>query len=77
MEANRIHAKIRLHDAIVGTLYLLSVALTLTVNIQWVYLAGAVAVLQIVSPVTRFCPVYFILNKLMPDTEPIQNGSRT
>ncbi|TDI81053.1 MAG: DUF2892 domain-containing protein [Bacteroidetes bacterium] len=77
MATNRMHTKIRLHDAIVGTLYLLSVALTLTVNIQWVYLAGAVAVLQIVSPVTRFCPVYFILNKLMPDTEPIQNGSRT
>jgi len=23
---------------------------------------------------TKFCPVYFILNKLMPETEPIQNG---
>jgi len=23
---------------------------------------------------TKFCPVYFILNKLMLNTEPIQNG---
>jgi hypothetical protein len=33
-----------------------------------------VAGLQIVSPFTKFCPVYFVLNKMMPDTEPIQNG---
>ena len=77
MATNRMHTKIRLHDAIVGTLYLLSVALTLTVNIQWAYMAGAVALLQIVSPITKFCPVYFVLNKLMSDTEAIQSGSRT
>ena len=39
-------------------------------------LLGIVAGLQIISPLTRFCPVYFALNKLMPDTEPIQDGSR-
>ena len=31
-------------------------------------------VLQIASPITKFCPVYTILNKLMPETDPIQNG---
>ena len=25
-----------------------------------------------VSPITKFCPVYTILNKLMPETDPIQ-----
>jgi len=29
-----------------------------------------VAILQILSPITKFCPVYTILNKLMPDTTP-------
>ena len=77
MATNRIHTKIRLHDAIVGTLYLLSVVLASIIDIQWLYLAGAVAVLQIVSPITKFCPVYFVLNKFMPDTEPIQDGRRT
>ena len=77
MGTNRTHAKIRLHDAIVGILYGLSVILAFTLNIQWLYLAAAVAVLQIISPITKFCPVYFILNKLMPDTEAIQDGSRT
>ena len=74
MGANRTHTKIRLHDAIVGILYALSIVLAITLNIEWLYLAGAVAALQIISPITKFCPVYFILNKLMPDTESIQNG---
>lgn len=74
MGTNRTHTKIRLHDAIVGLLYGLSVVLALTLNTQWLYLAAAVAVLQIISPITKFCPVYFVLNKLMPDSEAIQNG---
>jgi 4-hydroxybenzoate polyprenyltransferase len=74
MATNRTHTKIRLHDAIVGVLYGLSVILAATINVQWLYLAGAVAVLQIISPITKFCPVYFVLNKIMPDSEPIQNG---
>ncbi len=71
---NRNHQKVRVHDAIVGILYLTSAVLALLVNVSWIYLAVAVAALQIISPLTKFCPVYAILNKLMPDTEPIQNG---
>lgn len=67
--------KIRAHDAIVGLLYLISASLTLfTLNLNFVWIAVAVGVLQIISPFTKFCPVYFTLNKLMPDTDPIQNG---
>ncbi len=69
--------KVRWHDFIVGALYLASVILALTVNIQWIYLAGAVAVLQILSLVTRFCPVYFVLNKLIPGGDKVQNGPVT
>ncbi len=69
-------AKIRAHDAIVGVLYLTSAILAFTVNLQWLYMAVAVAALQIISPLTKFCPVYFILNKMMPETEPIQDGNR-
>ncbi|RIA08898.1 Protein of unknown function (DUF2892) [Flavobacteriaceae bacterium MAR_2010_72] len=76
MKTTHSQTKIRLHDAIVGVLYLTSVVLAFMVNIKWLYMAGAVAALQIISPVTKFCPVYFILNKLMPGTEPIQDGSR-
>ncbi len=75
MEAKN-RTKIRAHDAIVGILYLTSALLAFFVNIQWIYMAIAVAGLQIISPITKFCPVYFVLNKLMPDSDPIQDGSR-
>ncbi|MDG1104724.1 MAG: DUF2892 domain-containing protein [Cyclobacteriaceae bacterium] len=67
-------SKIRLHDGIVGILYLSSALLANYINLSFGYIAIAVAALQIASPFTKFCPVYFVLNKMMPDTEPIQNG---
>lgn len=72
METNRMQTRVRVHDGIVGLIYLVSIVLGATVDLQWLYLAGAVAVLQILSTFTGFCPVYFILNRMMPDA-----GSRT
>ena len=66
--------KVRVHDGIVGMMYLASVALADQVGVTWIYVAVGVAVLQIASPITKFCPVYTILNKVMPDTAPLQNG---
>lgn len=66
--------KVRVHDGIVGLLYIGSMLLTNEFGFNYIYIAVGVAVLQILSPITKFCPVYTILNKLMPDTEPIQNG---
>ena len=71
-----MQSKIRTHDGVVGATYMLSVILAAATSIQWLWVAGVVAGLQIISPVTKFCPVYFVLNKMMPDTEPIQNGQR-
>jgi len=67
-------SKVRAHDAIVGMTYLISVVGSMLVNANLIYLAIGVGLLQIISPFTKFCPVYFILNKMMPETEPIQNG---
>jgi hypothetical protein len=67
-------AKVRAHDAIVGVLYLSSVGLAYQFGMQWLYMALGVALLQIISPFTKFCPVYAVLNKLMPNTTPMQNG---
>ena len=67
--------KVRIHDAICGALYLISVGLTIqTGNLDFLYIAVAVGVLQVISPFTKFCPVYFTLNKLMSETDPMQNG---
>lgn len=67
--------KVRAHDAIVGLLYLSGVGLAyITSDINFLWIVVAVGALQVISPVTKFCPVYTILNKLMPDSDPIQNG---
>jgi hypothetical protein len=66
--------KVRVHDGIVGILYISSIILASQFGLNWIYVAVGVAVLQILSPFTKFCPVYTILNKIMPDTTPIQNG---
>ena len=75
MNVARNIKKIRAHYAICGILYLISVGLTIqTGNLDFLYIAVAVGVLQIISPFTKFCPVYFTLNKVMKDTDPMQNG---
>ncbi|MGE0267099.1 MAG: DUF2892 domain-containing protein [Candidatus Omnitrophota bacterium] len=61
--------KIKIHDGIVGTLILLSVILGIKLNAAWIYLAGAISILMIISAFTGFCPVYFVINKLMPDSK--------
>lgn len=76
MKTNHIQSKINIHDGIVGCIYLLSIVLAVTVNIQWLYLAGGVALLQIMSVFTGFCPVYYVLNKVMPETD-TDTGSDT
>lgn len=66
--------KVRLHDGIVGLLNIGSILLASQFGLNWIYVTVVVAVLQILSPITKFYPVYTILNKLMPDTTPMQNG---
>tara|TARA_B100001248_G_scaffold154190_1_gene116042 strand:+ start:1552 stop:1779 length:228 start_codon:yes stop_codon:yes gene_type:complete len=69
-------SKIRAHDAICGFLYLISVGLTFySSELNYLWIAVGVGALQVISPVTKFCPVYFVLNKIMPDSDPIQNGN--
>lgn len=74
MQLKKDVSKVRSHDAIVGLIYLASAILALQVDLNFIWIAVAVAGLQIISPITKFCPVYFILNKLMPESTPIQNG---
>ncbi len=75
MNVSKNIKKVRAHDAICGLTYLASVGLAIQLgNLDFLYIAIGVGLLQVISPLTKFCPVYFILNKVMPDTEPMQNG---
>jgi hypothetical protein len=61
--------KIKVHDGIVGTIILLSILAAVTINIAWLWLAGIIAVILISSAFTGFCPVYFVINKVMPSDD--------
>lgn len=63
----KMKKKIKIHDGIVGALILTSIVLSMNVNSAWIYLAEAVSLLMIISAFTGFCPVYFILNKIIKD----------
>jgi len=58
--------KIKIHDGIVGALILLGTGLGMKVHPAWLYLPAAISLLMISSAFTGFCPVYFILHKLLP-----------
>ena len=60
MNKTRDIAKVRLHDGIVGLLNIGSIVLASELGFNWIYIAVAVAILQILSPITKFCPVYTI-----------------
>jgi Protein of unknown function (DUF2892) len=64
-----MQTKIKIHDGIVGAIILASVLLGLKLDIRWLYVAGAISVLMVLSAFTGFCPVYFVLNKIVPDSK--------
>ena len=68
-------SKIKIHDGIVGAVILGSVVLGMMVNPAWLYVAGVIGALMISSAFTGFCPVYFILNKMMPAAETEKPGN--
>ena len=67
--------KVRAHDGIMGLMYLVAIALAEQVGLSGLYVAVGVAALQMASPFIKICPMDTILNKIMSDAEPIQNGT--
>jgi len=49
--------------AFAGVVVLLSVALSLTVNVHWLWLAAFVGLNMLQASFTRFCPLALILRK--------------
>ena len=66
--------KTRIHDGIVGTMVLAGTLLGLTQGVAWLYATGALAGLMISSSFTGFCPVYYVLDRIMPEEQPSRVG---
>ena len=56
--------KERIIRAVAGTLVLVSITLTATVHINWLFLAGFVGLNLLQSSLTKFCPLEMILKKM-------------
>jgi hypothetical protein len=61
--------KTRIHDGIVGVMVLTGSTLGLTQGPVWLYATAALGGLMISSTFTGFCPVYFILDRIMGNAE--------
>jgi hypothetical protein len=61
--------ELKVHDGIVGAINLSSVVAGVMIDPMWLWLAGVVSAVMISSAFTGFCPVHFILSKLMPSAE--------
>ncbi len=58
--------ELKVHDGIIGVVNLSSVVAGVMVDPVWFWLTGVVAVAMISSAVTGFCPLHFLLGKVMP-----------
>jgi hypothetical protein len=58
--------ELKVHDGIIGAVNLLSVVAGVMVNPVWFWLIGVTSVVMISSAVTGFCPLHFLLSKVMP-----------
>lgn len=59
--------RVKLHDGIVGALVLATVGLGQAFDPRWYVLTGLVAVVMISSAFTGFCPVHFLVSKVVKE----------
>ncbi len=64
-----MNQKRRIHDAIVGIVVTAGVALGHYVSAHWLLLPAVIGVTLIQSGITGFCPVYFVLNRILPSED--------
>ena len=62
-----MHKKRRIHDGIAGAVVTAGVLLGYYFNPLWLLVPGALGVVLIQSAFTGFCPVYYTLDKIVPD----------
>lgn len=57
----------KIHDGIVGAIVLTSAALAWQHDVRWVGLAALTGVIMLSSTLTGFCPVHFLVGKVVRD----------
>ena len=62
-----MYKKRRIHDGLVGAVIVLGVLLTHFIDPLWILLPGIVGVTMLQSAFSGFCPLYYTLDKIMPE----------
>ncbi len=70
-----MNQKRRLHDAIVGIVITVGVALGNYVSVHWLLVPTVIGLTLIQSGFTGFCPVYFALDRLLPSKGTVDASS--
>jgi hypothetical protein len=60
--------ELKVHDGIIGAGVLLSVVAGSLGSPVWFWLAGVVGAVMVSSAFTGFCPLHFVLSKIIPST---------
>jgi hypothetical protein len=60
--------ELKVHDGIIGAVTLLSVVAGSMLNPAWFWLAGVIGIVMFSSAFTGFCPLHFVLSKVIRAT---------
>ena len=61
--------ELKVHDGIIGAVTLASVIAGVRVDPMWFWLAGVIGAVMLSSAFTGFCPLHFLLGKVMPSPD--------
>ena len=59
-------SELRVHDGIIGAVTLASVIAGVKIDPTFFWLAGAIGAVMFSSAFTGFCPLHFVLGRVMP-----------
>ena len=59
-------AELKVHDGIIGAFTLMTVIAGTMVNPAWLWLTGLTGAVMFSSAFTGFCPLHFLLSRVMP-----------
>jgi hypothetical protein len=60
-------SRVKIHDGVIGALLVASTLATVLVDTRAVWLVGLTGAIMVSSAFTGFCPVHFVVRRVMPE----------
>ena len=61
--------RVKIHDGIVGGIVLFSAGMAWQFDPLWIALAGLTAAIMVSSAFTGFCPVHYLVGRMVPESK--------